>query len=74
MKDERCKPRGKNCANCSSFADCKGKPEGLVIELVDCLFRILDFCAAKGIDVEKAIRLKQEYNKTRPYRHGGKVI
>jgi NTP pyrophosphatase (non-canonical NTP hydrolase) len=50
-----------------------GKPEGLPIELADCVIRILDFCEDMGIDLEAAIYLKNEYNKTRPYRHGGKL-
>jgi len=54
--------------------DNNGKPDGMAIELVDCIIRILDYCAYAKIDVEKAILLKHEYNKTRPYKHGGKVI
>jgi NTP pyrophosphatase (non-canonical NTP hydrolase) len=50
------------------------KPEGIPIELVDCIIRILDYCGKEGIDIEEAIRIKHEYNKTRPYKHGGKVI
>jgi NTP pyrophosphatase (non-canonical NTP hydrolase) len=51
-----------------------GKPEGIPIELADCIIRILDYCGKKEIDIDGAIRLKHEYNKTRPYRHGGKKI
>ena len=48
------------------------KPEGIAIELADCIIRILDTCAEMGIDIERAIAIKNEYNKSRPYRHGGK--
>lgn len=55
--------------------DCPGwKPEGVPIELADVIIRILDYCGYKGIDIEKAIKIKHEYNKTRPYKHGGKRI
>jgi hypothetical protein len=48
------------------------KPCGIPVELADCIIRILDFAEAHGIDMEHALRLKQDYNKTRAYRHGGK--
>lgn len=51
-----------------------GKPEGIPSELADVIIRILDYCGKEGIDIDEAIRIKHEYNKTRPYRHGGKVI
>jgi len=48
------------------------KPEGIPSELADAIIRILDFCEHYGIDIDSAIREKMEFNKTRPYRHGGK--
>lgn len=50
------------------------KPEGLAAELADCCIRIFQFCAAAGIDIEHAIVEKMAYNKTRPFKHGGKKI
>lgn len=51
-----------------------GKPEGIPVELADVILRILDICGRYGIDIEAVIAEKHEYNKTRPYKHGGKVI
>lgn len=49
-----------------------GKPEGVPIELADLLIRIADFAGHYGVPLEDALRLKLAYNRTRPYRHGGK--
>lgn len=50
------------------------KPEGIAVELADCMIRILDLAGFMGWDIERALELKMAYNKTRPYRHGGKKI
>lgn len=38
------------------------------------MLRILDWCGKNNIDIEAIMKEKQEYNKTRPYRHGGKAL
>lgn len=50
------------------------KPEGIPSELADVIIRILDMCGYYGIDIQSIIKEKHEFNKTRPYKHGGKVI
>lgn len=50
------------------------KPEGVPIEFADIVIRVLDACAANGIDIDKAIDIKTAYNLTRPQRHGGKRV
>ena len=50
------------------------KPEGIATEMVDCMIRIMDYLAKEGVDIEEVLSAKHEYNKTRPYRHGGKTI
>lgn len=42
-------------------------------ELIDCMIRILDALVEMKIDPEEVLRLKMDYNNTRPYRHGGKL-
>ncbi|MBQ5640479.1 MAG: hypothetical protein IIV05_01595 [Ruminococcus sp.] len=49
-----------------------GKPEGVAVEMIDCIIRILDWCGYIGIDAEAVLLEKHEYNKTRPYKHGKK--
>lgn len=65
--------------NCERLRNCGGaekflfnKPEGIAVEMIDCMIRILDWCAKEGVDVEAVLKAKHEYNKTRPYKHGGK--
>jgi len=48
------------------------KPEGIASEMVDCMIRILDYLGKEGVDVDKVLRLKFNYNRLRPHRHGGK--
>ena len=50
------------------------KPEGIAVEMADCIIRILDWCGKEGVDIVEILRIKHMYNKTRPYKHGGKVI
>jgi NTP pyrophosphatase (non-canonical NTP hydrolase) len=56
------------------FYNIDGKPEGIAVELADCIIRILDLAGFMEWDIEKALKLKMEYNETRPYRHGNKRI
>lgn len=51
-----------------------GKPEGVAVELADCIIRILDYCGHEKYDIESILKIKHKYNKTRPYKHGGKRI
>lgn len=50
------------------------KPEGIAVEMADCLIRILDWAGHEGIDMDSVVLAKMEYNKTREYRHGGKKL
>lgn len=69
FKPETCKGVGVNCNTCGY-----GKPEGIPIELADCIIRIFDTCGRYGIGLENALKIKMEYNKNRPYKHGEKKI
>jgi NTP pyrophosphatase (non-canonical NTP hydrolase) len=50
------------------------KPEGIGSELADVLVRLLDTCARYDIDLQAEFDRKMAYNRTRPYRHGGKHV
>lgn len=50
------------------------KPEGVPAELADVVIRIADMCGFYGIDLQKAVEEKMEYNATRSYRHGNKRL
>ncbi|MBO0438944.1 hypothetical protein JZO69_01030 [Enterococcus sp. DIV0869a] len=49
-----------------------GSLEGVPIELADVVIRIMDMSEHYGIDLQSAIIQKHEYNKSRPFKHGGK--
>lgn len=48
------------------------KLDGIATEMADCIIRILDWCGKENVDIDNIIHLKHQYNKTRPYKHGGK--
>ena len=52
-----------------------GKPEGVVVELVDCIIRILDsiYHRYPDVDIDKIMQEKIEYNNSRPYLHGKRL-
>ena len=54
------------------YYEANGKPAGFPVEVADLLIRISDICEHNGIPVIRALKEKMSYNKTRPYRHGGK--
>jgi NTP pyrophosphatase (non-canonical NTP hydrolase) len=50
------------------------KPEGVGSEYADIFIRLLDQCKRDGIDLRAEYERKIAYNRTRGYRHGGKVL
>lgn len=64
--------REKRITDPAEFGD--RKPEGIAVEMADTIIRILDWCGAKGIDIEGVLERKHAYNRTRSYRHGGKKL
>jgi hypothetical protein len=50
----------------------EGRRLGLSGRIADCIAMIDRISEIYGFDLEAAIWLKHEYNKTRPFRHGGK--
>lgn len=55
-------PRDKHCPEFGNIE----------IELADCVIRILDFGYSRKLDVVGAVLAKTKFNKTRPWKHGGK--
>jgi len=46
----------------------------VAVELADCIIRIMDYAAYAKLPLAEAIIEKHEFNKARPYRHGGKML
>lgn len=40
--------------------------------LISCIEAVREWLEERDVDMDEILRLKHEYNKTRPYRHGGK--
>ena len=50
------------------------QPDCVQAELADVAIRLFDMCEKYGIDLEYWIEWKNDYNQSRAYRHGGKVL
>ncbi len=48
------------------------KPEGIAVELADCIIRCLDTLQSLGVDIDQVVKNKMAYNRTRPHKHGRK--
>jgi NTP pyrophosphatase (non-canonical NTP hydrolase) len=48
----------------------EGKPCGFPSELADIVIRVCDLAGHLGIDLEREIRAKSDFNETRPAKHG----
>lgn len=70
-KDVIVTPEGTNKFNIPWFNS--SKPEGVAVELADCILRIFDFAEFHGLPLIQALQLKNAYNQTRPYKHGKKL-
>lgn len=46
----------------------------LEVELADVILRILDYAGRHNLRLSHALVAKHGYNKTRPYKHGGKAF
>lgn len=44
----------------------------VTVELADCIIRIFDFAGARDLNLVGALNAKIEFNRNRPYKHGGK--
>jgi len=50
------------------------KPCGIPSEMADVIIRVLHFAGKHNIDIEKAVNEKMHYNRTRPFKHGNKIL
>lgn len=44
------------------------------LRMARCICEIQEWAEENGVDMEMALDIKHAYNKTRPYRHGGKAL
>ena len=56
------------------YSTANGKPCGVPSELADVVIRVMHFCGKHGINLGAAVLEKMQYNESRPFKHGGKVL
>lgn len=47
-----------------------GKPEGVAVELIDCIIRCLDWIGSTDVDIDAVTAQKMAYNASRMHKHG----
>ena len=52
----------------------KDKPDGIAVEMIDCVIRILEYLAGESVNIGALLMIKIGYNRLRTYRHGGKKL
>ena len=67
---QEARKNGKDINEC--YLGENGSLEGVPAELADVVIRVLDMCDYYGINLSKVMEAKNEYNKSRPYKHGGR--
>jgi hypothetical protein len=50
------------------------KPEGFGIEVADAIIRLFDVAGATGLNIGDLVLQKIQFNRLRPYMHGGKLF
>ena len=73
LDGEPCEGKSCECTSCGGSMMIE-KPEGIAVEMADCLIRILDWFGREGLDADRIVQEKMAYNETRAYRHGGKKL
>jgi NTP pyrophosphatase (non-canonical NTP hydrolase) len=56
------------------YYDLGPTPGGIPTELADVLIMTMSICGLYSIDIDRAVKEKLQYNESRSYRHGGKVV
>jgi len=57
----------------SCWCRCSGS-YAAALRMALCVHEILEWAKENNVDMEKILEIKHAYNRTRPYRHGGKVL
>ena len=64
---------GSGSGSGTGFGEGYGYGYGCDSKATDIVIRTFDTAIQLNLDIERAVRIKHEYNKTRPFRHGKKA-
>lgn len=52
------------------WCTCDPKPEGIAVEIGDCIIRCLDTMKSLNVDIDRVVDTKMSFNERRPMKHG----